>query len=264
MVAQSVEFLSNQVAAARPRGPGALPSASDARAAEREHAIISHRQLVQVIVGGIVRQFSCHIDADELISVGLLGLIEVVDRFDPSRGVPFRAFAEIRIRGAIVDAIRHGDWVPRVVRQRYALIDRTRNDLRQRLGREPGREEMARALHLSPSGYDDLVGAAVVHRVVPLDVATGPHDSRTAAEMVADDQATALDRWIEREREDALARAIERLPESEREVIVLYYQHGLRYTEIARRMGVCESRVSQLRGQAVTRIQKRTRGLKAK
>jgi RNA polymerase sigma factor for flagellar operon FliA len=235
--------------------PADAPSAT-----ERDQTIVTHQRLVRIIAGRIARQFACHVDIDELVSVGMLGLIEAVDRFEPARGVPFRAFAEIRIRGAIVDAIRQRDWVPRVVRQRYALIDRTRAQLRQRLGRDATRDEMACALHLTPQAYDDLVGASVVHRLVPLDAPADASDSRSLAELVTDDRPSATDCWIDREREEALVRAIERLPHNEREVIELYYQQGLRYAEIGRRMGVCESRVSQLRGQAIGRIQKQLRG----
>ncbi len=233
-------------------GEGASPG--------RDSLIVAHISLVRIIAGRIVRQFSCRIDVDELVGVGHVGLIEAVDRFEPARGVPFGAFAEIRIRGAMVDAIRHADWVPRAVRQRYTLIDRARSGLRQRLGRDPSREEMAEALELTPAAYDDLVGASVAHKVIALDAPAGPHDSRTPAELVIDVEPSAVDRWMERERDVDLSRAISCLPENEREVIVLYYHQGLRYTEICLRMGVCESRVSQLRGQAVTRIQKRLRG----
>ncbi len=227
---------------------------------EREALIVAHMPLVRIIASRLVRQFSGRAELDELVSAGYVGLIEAVDRFDPDRGVPFGAFAEIRIRGAMVDSLRSADWVPRAVRQRNALLERTRARLRDRLGRDPDRAEMVTALKLSPTAYDEMVTGAVVNRPVALDAPASVHDARSAAEVLAADEANAVDRWLERERDDDMGHAITRLPPTERDVIVLYFQQGLKYTQICERLNVCESRVSQLRGQAVSRMQKQLRG----
>ena len=101
----------------------------------RERLILEHYPLVRTIACRMVRRFPASVDVDELINVGAMGLIDAVDRFDPSRQVPFKAYAEIRIRGAIVDALREADWVPRSVRRKFTRIETTRTQLFRASGR---------------------------------------------------------------------------------------------------------------------------------
>ena len=223
---------------------------------ERDAMIVDHLALVRLIAARISRRIPAHVDSEELVNVGILGLIDAVDRFDPDRGTPFKAYAEIRIRGAIVDSLRQSDWVPLVIRRKLARIETTRTTLRQQLGCEPTRADMAKALGLSPDGYDDLVGNSVVHHLVSLDAPADVETGASLADRVADSAEHALDRWIGDEARSAMAGAIHMLPQMEREVLHLYYEKGLKYREIGKELGVCESRVCQLRTQAISRVRR--------
>ncbi len=223
---------------------------------EREAMIVAHVKLVRMIASRISRRLPAHVDNDELTSVGMLGLIDAVDRFDPARGTPFKAYAEIRIRGAIIDSLRQSDWVPLVVRRKLARIERTRESWRRAHGHEPGRTEMAVALGMTPESYDDLLGSAVVQHLVSLDEQDGSGNGATLAEGVPNGSAHPLDQWVAHEEQMALGSAIQQLPEMERKVLHLYYGDLLKYREIGRTLGVSESRVCQLRSQAVERLRR--------
>jgi RNA polymerase sigma factor for flagellar operon FliA len=225
--------------------------------AERERMILDHYALVRMIATRMVRRFPSHIEVDELINVGMLGLIDAIDRFDAARGVPFKAYAEIRVRGAIVDALREADWIPRSVRRKFARIDTARVQLRTRLGREPDREEMATMLEMDVEEYDDLVGGSEIRRLVSLDTPVDDDGGQTIADQVADEADPFLEQWIAEETRVQVTSMIQRLPEKERAVVALYYQRGLNLKEIGDILGVTESRVCQLRGQAVKRLQQR-------
>lgn len=224
--------------------------------AEREAMIVGHLPIVRMIAARISRRIPSYVDGEELVNVGVVGLIDAVDRFDPARGTPFKAYAEIRIRGAIFDSLRQSDWVPLVVRRKLVRIERTRSALRQRNGSEPDRAEMARAMGLSPEAYDELVYNAAVHHLVSLDETVDSENGGSLAERVSDDAEDLLDRWIADEALGAMVSAIEHLPEMEREVLRMYYDKGNKYREIGQVLGVCESRVCQLRSQAITRVRK--------
>ena len=137
--------------------------------AEREKMILEHYPLVRIIASRMVRRFPSHIEVDELVNIGILGLIDAIDRYDMARGVPFRAYAEIRIRGAIVDALREADWTPRAVRRNGSRLEEARTHLRRKLGHEPTREEMAAELEVPIREYDRLRADAETRRIVSLD-----------------------------------------------------------------------------------------------
>lgn len=234
----------------------ARPVAPPRTKSERDAMIVDNVNLVRMIAARISRRLPSHVDSEELVNVGILGLIDAVDRFDTDRGTPFKAYAEIRIRGAIVDSLRQSDWVPLVIRRKLARIETTRTTLRQQLGAEPTRADMAKALGLSPDGYDDLVGNSVVHHLVSLDAPSDVDSGVSLADRLADSSEHALDRWIGDEARKAMAGAIHMLPQMEREVLHLYYEKGLKYREIGSALGVCESRVCQLRTQAISRVRR--------
>lgn len=223
---------------------------------ERDELILSHLGLVRVIVSRLCRRLPSHVDGEELASVGLIGLIDAVDRFDPSRGTPFKAYAEIRVRGAIIDSLRQSDWVPLVVRRKRARLDRTREALRRAHGSEPDRAQMADALGISPEAYDELVGSTVVQKLVSLDEQDSGDQGNRVADRIPNGEPQLLDCWVQAEAKEALGVAIRQLPPMERQVLHMYYSEGLKYREIGRTLGVCESRICQLRGQAVERLRK--------
>lgn len=222
--------------------------------AQRQQMILDHYQLVRTIAGRMVRRFPSNVEVEELINVGTLGLIDALDRFDPARAVPFKAYAEIRIRGAIVDALREADWVPRSVRRKFLRIEAARTRLRSHLKREPNREEMAADLEMTLSEYEDLCGDAEVRRLISLDTPLDEDGGSTIGDQVADGGASMLDEWIEGERAEEVKAAVARLPERERTVVTLYYMRGYQLKEIGETLGVTESRVCQISKQAVGRL----------
>ena len=224
---------------------------------QREAMILEHYPLVRIIAARMVRRFPSHVEVEELVNIGTLGLIDAIDRFEVERGVPFKAYAEIRIRGAIVDSLREADWIPRSVRRKFSRIDTTRATLRGRHGRDPSREEMAAELEMGVEEYDDLCGGAEIKRLVSLDAPMDDDGGATLADHVADEVDPLLDRWIADEMRSQVSTMIQKLPEKERAVVTLYYQRGLNLKEIGDLLGVTESRVCQLRGQAVKRLQTR-------
>lgn len=222
---------------------------------EREQRILEHYPLVRSIAGRMVRRFPSNVELDELVSIGVVGLIDALERFDEGRGVPFRAFAEIRIRGAIVDALRSSDHVPRSVRRKSARIEAERTRLRLSLGREPTRDEMASALQMTPAAYDALVSDAEIRRLISLESVVDDEVGLTIGDQVSDGGPSVEDRWIDDETTEEVIAAVQRLPEKERKVVMEYYFEEKQLRAIGAEMGVTESRVCQIRTQAVGRIE---------
>ncbi len=240
------------LAARRPSAPAPTLSA-------RDRLILEHHDMVRGIARRMARTLPASVEVDELVNIGLLGLIDAVDRYDIARGVPFRAYAEIRIRGAIVDSLRGADWTPRGVRQAGGRLDAARAHLRTTLGRPPRREEVAAELGLTPTEYDRLCTRSERRRVVSLDAPSSDtgEDDALLGELVADEGAdSVLERWLAAEAHAGLAEAVERLSERERLVVTAYYQRGIPLREIGASLGVTESRVCQIHGQALKRLQR--------
>ena len=152
-----------------------LPS-SAAPSSVREQAILEYYPLVRTIAGRLARRLPPNVDADELVNTGVLGLIDAIDRFDPTRGVPFKAYAEIRIQGAMVDSLRHDDFVPRSVRRKANRIEAARATLSRSLGRDATREEMAAELGTSVGGYEAMAADATIRKVLSFDAPTSEDD----------------------------------------------------------------------------------------
>jgi RNA polymerase sigma factor for flagellar operon FliA len=191
----------------------------------------------------------------DLISVGVLGLIDAAGRYRPSMGVPFDAFARRRVQGAMLDALRDLDWAPRSLRRMRRDLDATIARLRHDLAREPEETEIADAMSLSTEEYAkvlDQVRSLEIGAVRQLD-ATG-EDGTPLLELCIDSDE-APDAQLERtELRRLLAKALMELPERERQILALYYEEEMTMAEIGAVIGVCESRVSQLRSLALSRL----------
>jgi RNA polymerase sigma factor for flagellar operon FliA len=224
----------------------------DARA--REAAILEHYPLVRAIAARVARRLPSHVDVNDLINFGVIGLIEALQRFDPTRGVPFKGFAEVRIHGAIMDALRGSDDVPRTVRRRIARLDAMRQQLRAQIGRDPNRDEMAHGLGLKPEEYDRLVDQAVAWRSVSLEASTDPELNLSLMDVIPADDETAEQTWIQNEEIAEVMREVERLSERERKVVTEFYFEGRPLKDIGNDLGVTEGRVSQIRREAVDKI----------
>jgi RNA polymerase sigma factor FliA len=221
----------------------------------RDRLVMEHLPLVKTLAQRLARRLPPQVEMNDLVSVGVLGLIEAATRYRPSLGVPFVAFARRRVNGAMLDKLRELDWAPRSLRRLRREMDAAVSSLRHRLGREPREQEIADAMGLSVPAFEKVLErlrTLEVGSVRELDAPTP--DGTPLVELCidpSDDGATQLEH---RELRAQLAAAIEELPERERHILALYYQEELTLAEIGEVIGVCESRVSQLRSLAISRL----------
>jgi RNA polymerase sigma factor for flagellar operon FliA len=223
--------------------------------ADRVAAIEEHLPLVRHIVFQVATHFPRHVDREELARAGTLGLVEAAQRYDEARGVPFNRFAAQRIRGAILDAVRAADWAPRSVRNLARSVDSTTSRLTIDLGRPPTRDEVATAMDTTPEELLRLQSR--IHRsvVLTLDHATdADDDASTLGDLLTDGGLEPSEALEERELRGYLRDAIALLPERHRLVIIGYFLESRTSADLARFLGVTESRVSQLRSEAVAML----------
>ena len=217
-----------------------------------EQLINDNLVLVKRIAHHILAKLPASIELDDLIQAGMLGLIEAAAHYDESRGASFETYAGIRIRGAILDEVRKSDWTPRSVHRRYRSITEAIGDLQAELGRHPTDQEIADHLEMPLSEYHDVLRDSASCRLFSLEQPFT--DSERAREIPSADHAEPDDAFEEQQFSDHLTEAISRLPERERLVLSLYYQRDMNLKEVGMILGVSESRVCQIHGQALLRL----------
>jgi len=224
----------------------------------RNKLIEQYAPLAKYVVDRMNLQPSGGISYDDLISQAIVGLIEAIDRYDPSRGVKFNTFAYYRIRGAVIDMLRELDWVPRSLRSKWNDILNVMARLESELGRPPTDEEVAGAMGLSLDQFGELVQEVGGQTLVSLDETLDADSSESyypIGDQIADENATSPVKYTEDEdQRRILAEAIAVLPEKEQLVISLYYTDGLTLKEISHVLGVTESRICQLHSKAILRL----------
>jgi RNA polymerase sigma factor for flagellar operon FliA len=221
--------------------------------------------LVKYLAERMVSTLPASVDVDDLISMGTFGLIEAIDRFDISRGIQFKTYCTARIRGAILDSLRTNDWVPRLVRLRTNLVDKTLRRLYGELGREPTDPEMAEALEVSMEEYEKLRREASPTAMLSLTDESGDDDEHAGGgrmlDLVNDCRATDPRHAQQRNMvKDVLFRT---LNEKERIVIQYYYYEGLSMREIAGMLRLTESRVCQIHSKVIKRLRELLESRKA-
>jgi RNA polymerase sigma factor for flagellar operon FliA len=222
--------------------------------------ILAHYPLVRMIAERLVRRLPEHVRIGDLKGAGTIGLIQAVDRFDPSLGVPFRAYAEFRIHGAMIDELREADWVPRSVRDKLKRIEGVQRDLLLSLGRPPTQEEAAAALEMTPAEYEELSSGAIVLSLVSLDHGSKDgEDDHDQYELIPRDEEDVVEALHLHALMHAVRQAIADLPPGEREAFGDTFLGGQKLLEVAAVLRVTESRVCQLRGQAARRLRGRLR-----
>ena len=214
----------------------------------RDQLIVHYSSLVKFVAGRVAAGLPAGIDTGELVSTGIFGLMDAVDRFDPSRGFKFETFAVPRIKGAILDGLRALDWVPRSVRARARSVQDAISDLEHTLGRAPTEDEIATQLGVAVEELQKWLSDIAAGNVGPLDHIVADSAPR------ADGADAALE---ERTLRDHMRAEIKNLPERERTVLVLYYEENLTLSEIGEVLGVTESRVSQIHSKAVLQLRSR-------
>ncbi len=223
----------------------------------RDALILEHLPLARFLVKRMAAHLPPHIDEEELMSAAVMGLISSAERFEPSRGVQFKTFAEQRIKGTILDELRSQDWLSRSVREKYKRLEREFSRLSQTLGRDPSGEEIASAMEVDLEEYYRILEEVHTFSFVSLNESMEDDDGSlvTLLDMVADSSTLTPQAQMQyRQLIDSLAACIDSLPEKERIVITLYYYEDLRLKDIGEVLGLTESRVSQLHSQAVVRL----------
>jgi RNA polymerase sigma factor for flagellar operon FliA len=228
---------------------------------QREELAIKYAPLIKTVAGRLAMRLPPHVDQDDLLSAGVMGLLDAIEKFDPEKGVAFKSYAEFRIRGAMLDELRAMDWVPRSVRKNAKRLEEAYGNVERRKMGPATDDEVAKELDVDLESFHKLleqtrgtsiiseeeVGELISHKQVgslwPLAGDNGSSDPMTALDLV--------------ELRDLLAQAIEGLPQNERLVVTLYYYEELTMKEIGAAMGYTESRISQLHTKAVMRLRSR-------
>lgn len=230
------------------------PLSGNALDLERERLILEHLPQVRLIARRIHQRLPESVNLDDLISAGTIGLVAAIDRFDPGHKVKLKTYAEYKIRGAILDSLRSLDWAPRKHRLRSKQVDAAVSIVEQRLHRAPTEDEIAHQLKLSLEEYHAWLLQIRGVNLVSLEAAA-PDDTFDLLKYISDDRENWPSRLLERSEEQRLlAAAVARMPRIERIVINLYYQEELTLREIAKVVNLHESRISQLKSQAIHRL----------
>ena len=219
----------------------------------REKLILEYSPIVRFVAGRLAIHLGQHMDFDDLISYGIFGLIDAIDKFDLLKGVKFETYASLRIRGSIIDNIRNLDWVPRTLRQKHKKFEQAHSELENHLGRAPTEQELANKLEMTIEETRELERDSNVLSLVSLDDYLDQNNDTT---LTASSQEDTPEGSIgKQEMQKMLTEAIEKLTEKERMVVTMHYFEELTLREISKVLKVSESRVSQIHSKAMLRMQ---------
>lgn len=229
--------------------------------AAREQLIVHYSPIVKFVAGRLAAGLPANVDTGDLISAGVFGLMDALDRFDAAVGAKFETYAIPRIRGAILDGLRALDWVPRSVRQRSRAIESAISSLEHRLGRAATDDELADELGIDGDELQRWLASVAVASVGPLDHLMAANPAVEARPLVGlpDESPTSV--VEERELRQVMRDEIRGLPDRERTVLALYYDEGMTLAEIGSVLGVTESRISQIHTKAVLLLRTRLAAL---
>jgi RNA polymerase sigma factor for flagellar operon FliA len=235
-----------------PAGVGVL---EDGVAGDRDQMLLEHLPTVRYIARRIHERLPQHVELDDLISAGVVGLIDAFAKFDHEKKVQFKSYAQFRIRGAILDSLRTLDWSPRELRRKGRAVEEAIRSVTQRLGRAPVEQEIAGEMQLSLDEYQQLLGDLKGLEIGSLHMERSEDSGDEELSYIpGSPEEDPLFRCLKGEMKQRLIDAIEELPEKERMVLTLYYYEELTMKEIGQTLGVVESRVSQIHSSAVLRL----------
>jgi len=227
----------------------------------RERLILHYSPLVKFVAGRVAAGLPQNIEQSDLVSYGIFGLIDAIDKFDPGRGYKFETYAISRIKGAIIDELRSIDWVPRSVRAKARAIERAYSKLENELRRSPEDKEVAAELGVTEDELATTLGQISFVGVVALDELLSAGSERgtgaTVGDTIAGGGHDPVEVFESEEMRQVLADAINRMPDRERLVLTLYYYEGLTLAEIGNVLGVTESRVCQIHTKAIFQLRSR-------
>lgn len=238
------------------------PSQSNAG---RDELILEHLPQIKYIAQRISTKLPSHVELNDLVSAGILGLLDAIEKFDPNRGVKFKTYAELRIKGAILDSLRNLDWAPRSLRKKSKDLERVHRDLEQRLGRPATDKEVCEEMEITLDEFYELVDQIKGLNLGSFQELSGQDDEKNGEPLVKYvPDASSLDPFFvfhKSEIQGILSTAIDTLPKKERLVVSLYYFDELTMKEIGKVLGVNESRVSQLHTKAMLRLRTKLRNM---
>jgi len=221
----------------------------------RQEIILHYSYLVKYVSGRVMIHLPSYVELDDLISYGTMGLIDAVGGFNHEQGVKFSTYAVARIKGAIYDALRAMDWVPRSVRDKAKMISKAMAELEQENKRVPTDEELAAHLEISVERLEKIFSQITVPQIMSLEgMGEREGEDRPAVEIPGPPEDNPLYIVQDRDMKRILGQAIERLPEKEKLVIALYYYDGLTLREIGEVLELSTARISQLHTKAVLRL----------
>ena len=231
----------------------------------REEVIKRYSPMIKYVANRIAMRLPPHIEVDDLISVGVLGLMDAISKYDSSRGAKFKTYAEFRVRGAILDELRSLDWVPRSIRQKASQVDKVVQGLQAKLRRQPEDEEVAKEMGLSLDQFHETLNetkSIPIFSLEDLGIAKESGDQQSLLDCLAgkaDADPQTQVRLVELK--EIIAKAIDALPEKERLMVSLYYYEELTMKEIGAVLDITESRVSQIHSKAVYRLRTKLKAI---
>jgi RNA polymerase sigma factor for flagellar operon FliA len=225
---------------------------------ERERMMLEHMPAVRWMARRIHERLPQHVDMEDLVSAGTVGLLDAFRKFDPAKQVQFRSYAQFRIRGAILDSLRTLDWSPRDLRRKGRAVEEAIRQLTARCGRAPSEPEIAREMGLGLEEYQQLLGELKGLEIGTLHLERSEDSGEEELAYIPNHpDEDPLFRCLRGEMQERLTAAIEQLPERERLVVTLYYYEEMTMREIGLALGVVESRVSQIHSSAVVHLRAR-------
>ena len=214
---------------------------------ERQQLILDYYPLVRQIALRVIKRLPSHIELDDLIHIGTMGLIEAIDKYSPNKTPSFNAYARMRIQGSIYDAMRQHDWVPRSVRDRAKLLKQNEEELTARLKRKPTAGELAQHLGVSLERFQQMQKRSNIQSVLSME--TGTEENQRLGDLIEDHTLDPLELALNTEKKNYIKELIEGLPLREQQIITLYYFKDHTFKDIAKSLGLTESRISQLHGE---------------
>ena len=249
-----MEKIVHKVVEYKPKGATSKKGIGDPEV--RDKLIKEYGPKIKYMAYRLSHRLQPDIDIDDLISAGIIGLMDAMDKYDPSKETLFKTYAEFRIRGAMLDEIRAMDWIPRSVKEKAGLLYRTVAQLEKKLGKSPTEDEIASELKMTMAEYQEFIAQAKTSAMISIeDLGIHLDHDRDILECIGEpEKRDPLTLLLSKDTRDILKSAIEHLPEKEQRVVSLYYYNELTMKEIGRILSVTESRVSQLHTQAMFRL----------
>ncbi len=223
----------------------------------KDQLIVHYVELVKIIAGRLYVDYNHHVDYDDLVSYGVLGLIDAIEKYDYKKNVKFETYANIRIRGAVIDQLRNLDWVPRSLRHKYKRFEEAVHQLQSKYGNDYPDDLLAKQLNMSIDEMHRFLNEVSSFSVMSLEE---KFEEQANFDIKTDDEDYSPEKVLDKKiMFEALKNGIEKLPEKEQLIISLYYYEELTYKEIAKVLEISESRISQLHTKAIGQLKSHLR-----